>query len=252
MSFGDKQSSMRMREVISRIARSTVNEMRPENRIGKVYSYDSISKTAKILFAGETTANLLKVHVSDYLAPKVTMIETFGAQGYNAAGDIVRIGGSGGQYYIVDYISGNPVWYTPSRPFLQAQIYQAEPTPSGSWYHLIYWTITSNHPRISYSGTSTFTVLDGGIYQINASAMFRNEVSSSGVRGITVLLNGSYAQGTYVAPIVGQADYVSAHTSHSHYLPAGSTVRVATLQNSGGTVNVHTGYWSMLSIVKLD
>lgn len=106
--LGDKNASMRMREVIARIARATVNEMRPENRIGKVYSYDAATKSARILFAGETISTLLKVHVSDHLIPGQTMQETWATQGYNAPSDIVRIGGSGGQYYIVDYISGSP------------------------------------------------------------------------------------------------------------------------------------------------
>lgn len=135
---------------------------------------------------------------------------------------------------------------------MRAVLYQAEPTPSGAWYTLIYWNVTDSDPDIVYSGTSTWTLNKPGTYLFTASAMFRNEVSSAGVRALGVNIAGvGHIMTDYAPPIVGQGDYATARISHVCRVNAGANVSVQTLQNSGGSVNVHQGAYTQLTITRL-
>lgn len=127
-----------------------------------------------------------------------------------------------------------------------------ESIPTGAWYTLIYWTPVDTHSRITWNGTSTFTILDAGMYDIRLQAMFRNENSSSGVRATQLLVNGGLQSGDYAPPIVGQGDYASSRCSVVMRLPANSTVQFQTLQNSGGPVTVHGSPWTNMSIARLN
>lgn len=126
-----------------------------------------------------------------------------------------------------------------------------ETTPSGAWYTLIYWVNTHNTDGIDYSGTSTFTIRRAGLYSIKFQAMFRNEVSSNGVRAVMILRNGGPIAGHYSAPVAGQADYVSAGCTTDLFLNAGDTLQFQTLQNSGGTVTIHGSPWTYCIITKI-
>lgn len=111
MSFGDITAAIRMREVFTQIAESVVERMRPNERIGKVYSYNVQSQTAKIYFPGESTSSLATVRFALDKIPSKAMAESFAEQGYDAPADIVRIAGSPGAYYILDYVAGIPQPY---------------------------------------------------------------------------------------------------------------------------------------------
>jgi hypothetical protein len=112
MSFGDIQAAIRMRELITTIAEGVVNRMRPEDRIGRVYSYNRVNQTAQILFAGETIDSLVTAHCASNMIPSEAMISEFNELGYDAPGNIVRVSGPPGQYFISDYIEGGPLVVT--------------------------------------------------------------------------------------------------------------------------------------------
>lgn len=107
-SFNDHQFAAQFRDTIERIATGVVNRQSVSIRIGKVFSYDAASQTAKILFAGETIDNLVKVSVGANMVPNTQMSDTFADKGYDADGDIVRVMGKPGSYFVVDYRSGDP------------------------------------------------------------------------------------------------------------------------------------------------
>lgn len=108
MGFGDLKDAMRFREIISTIATDVVDTLRPEVKIGKVYSANASTQIARILFPGETTSSLVTVHCARNMTPVKTMDSTFATNGYDAPGDIVRVAGKPGSYYIADFISGGP------------------------------------------------------------------------------------------------------------------------------------------------
>lgn len=113
--FSDQQYAGQFRDLITRIARRVVREERPDVKIGKVYSYDKTTQYAKILFAGETIDNLVKVRAALNMQPTQTMEIQFPTLGYDAPGDIVRVAGKPGSYYITDFYSGVPGLTGPPR-----------------------------------------------------------------------------------------------------------------------------------------
>jgi len=108
MDLNDIRTSIRLRDILTSIAESAIRRLRPDERIGKVFSYDNSTRSAKILFAGESIDNLVTVHVGDHMIPSLTMAETYNQLGFAAPSDIVRVAFGAGQYYICDYISGSP------------------------------------------------------------------------------------------------------------------------------------------------
>ncbi|QEM40898.1 MAG: hypothetical protein [Phage AS32] len=112
MTFADVKSAVRMRELITNIAEGVVNRLRPEDRIGKVFSYNKTTQTARIWFPGETTSSLVSVHFALDKIPSKSMDSSFDSAGYDAPGDIVRVAGKPGAYFILDYVSGLPQDYS--------------------------------------------------------------------------------------------------------------------------------------------
>lgn len=108
MSLSDLRSALDARNIFMSIAEEVVNRLRPEEKIGKVYSYDTNSQTAQILLAGETINSLITARFALDKVPFVQMQSLWASQGYSAPGDIVRITGKPGSYYISDFISGYP------------------------------------------------------------------------------------------------------------------------------------------------
>ncbi len=109
MGFGDVRIALRTREVLTQIAEGVVKNLRPEERVGRVYSYNAGDQSAMIMFAGESVSSLVKVHVSNHMIPTVTMSQNLG-MGDSAPADIVRVASGGGQLYICDFVMGSPKW----------------------------------------------------------------------------------------------------------------------------------------------
>lgn len=104
----DQSYAQAFRDRVERIARNIVRNETPQIRLGKVYSYNPETKTAMILFAGQKIDSLVKVRVADNMRPTSFMEDTFAYLSYNAPGDIVRIFGKPGSYFILDFYSGSP------------------------------------------------------------------------------------------------------------------------------------------------
>lgn len=103
MSFSDLNSASRTREVVKKIAAKVVNDMRPPDRVGRVYDIQPGIQTAFILFPGETEENVVKVRAALNMIPQKSVI----ANGTSNA-DIVRVSGSPGNYWISDFVQGGP------------------------------------------------------------------------------------------------------------------------------------------------
>lgn len=129
---------------------------------------------------------------------------------------------------------------------------EGESIPHAAWYTLIYWTPIETSSRITYNGTSTFTILDAGLYTISFSAMFRNENTSNGIRGLMIVVNGTQVDGVYVAPVAAQGDYVSGKCGLSMRVPNNCTVQFHVIQTSGGAVTVHGTPWTNFSIARVN
>lgn len=126
-----------------------------------------------------------------------------------------------------------------------------ESTPHGAWYDVIYWVPGETDSRIPWNGTSTFTLTDAGIYAITANVMFRSDVSSSGIRGALIASGGAQIAGAYTPPIDGQADYVSVPLAVTKKFAANSSIRISTLQTSGGAVMLHGSPWTRITIARV-
>lgn len=106
--FGDQFYAARFRDVINQMVDKRVKELNPPERIGKVYSYNTGTQEAEILFPGETIENLVKVRFAKNMTPSLSMKGLFADLGYNAPSDLVRVAGKPGGYWICDYVSGRP------------------------------------------------------------------------------------------------------------------------------------------------
>lgn len=209
MSFSDLRAAMAMRGLITSIAEDAVKRLRPEERIGKVFSYDTNAQLAQIYFPGETIDSLVTARFALDRVPSTAMASSFDFAGYDANGDIVRVAGKPGAYYISDYISGIPQVYsertsdsdlpTHSNPHFDlvsmSQVANAnEPLPAArlmpnDWH--IYWgsansrtesdTQTSNNSGYSlkvtvptssnqHIGTSAFAVTGGQQIRVKVQA----------------------------------------------------------------------------------
>lgn len=106
--FGEVPSAARARDIIERIAESVINKIRPEPFLAKVYDINLNNQTARVLLAGETLNDLMTVRFALDKVPRSLMVDNT-ALGLSAPGDIVRIAGKPGGYYILDFFSGNPL-----------------------------------------------------------------------------------------------------------------------------------------------
>lgn len=123
---------------------------------------------------------------------------------------------------------------------------------TGDWWNVANWVQRFSHPDITLASKTTFTLVRSGLYHISARAMFRNDVSSNGVRGIAIVGNGSFLAGHYSPPIVGQADYASSAVDcYYRFAAANAQVQIRVLQNSGGNVTLHTDPYTQVSIRRI-
>jgi hypothetical protein len=106
--LGDIAISQRLRDAIIKIAEKTIDRVRPADRLGTVFEVDTERQVAKILFPGNTVENLVEARFALDKVPTQAMAETFNEDGYDAPGDIVRISGLPGAYFILDFYTGGP------------------------------------------------------------------------------------------------------------------------------------------------
>lgn len=98
----------RLRNIVEKIADQRINKLRPDIRVGTVFSFDRSSQTAYILFPGNDETNLVPVRFGLDRIPSSAMVDTFETDGLSASGDVVRIAGRPGAYFILDYVTGVP------------------------------------------------------------------------------------------------------------------------------------------------
>jgi len=166
MYLGDIKVSLRMRDVIASIAASVVEQLRPEERIGKVFSYDALNRTAKILFAGENIDSLVTVHVAQNMKPSEFMITGYATLGYAAPGNLVRIAGKPGNYYITDYINGSPdIFFGKNVGFIQ--MWPGATVPSNDYLFLRGQSFTGkDYPALAAILGDTYGTRSGDTYYL--------------------------------------------------------------------------------------
>ncbi len=90
--------------------------------------------------------------------------------------------------------------------------------------------------NISYNGSSTFTVLKAGMYDVRAGLVW--PVNAVGYRFVAVMLNGARNFSTEAAP---NNDQVIQNLSKLIYCNAGDVWGLQCNQNSGGNLSLGTG-----------
>lgn len=141
------------------------------------------------------------------------------------------------------------------QPSFSAVQYKAQLVAAGSWYNIDFWSPVIVSPDIVLSSgpeaRSAMTVNKGGLYQIQVVAMFRNDVSSAGVRAVGIFVNASQLSGYYGPPLAAQADYASVSDSALLRLTAGQYINFRVLQNTAGSVNIHSAPFTQCSILRV-
>lgn len=102
MGFGDVEFALKFRTVIERIIDGKLARERPAPRIARVYSYDRGTLRAAVMFAGDDTP--VNVSMTYNCQPRTSSLNDFG--GDVTQGDVVRVEGGPGNYYITAILSG--------------------------------------------------------------------------------------------------------------------------------------------------
>lgn len=111
MGMGDTAYAGAFRDTIERIATGVINKIRPAPFMARVYDLDLNEQKARVVRAGEKVSdgNLMSVQFAQDKIPSITMGTTYATLGEDAPGNIVRVAGEPGAYYILDYFSGAPL-----------------------------------------------------------------------------------------------------------------------------------------------
>lgn len=99
MTFSEYSIAARTRDLFVSICEKTINQMRPEPRPAVVVSYNSATLTAEVQFAGDT--GTVRVKLARNQIPTSSEEQLVGS-----TANIVRVAGRPGQYYILNYLSG--------------------------------------------------------------------------------------------------------------------------------------------------
>ena len=105
MGFSDVQYAAKFRDLVTRIVRRVIAEERPAERVGRILSWNSHDRTAMVIFPGDDETNATKVRYSQAMVPAMGVNAFPGMPG---VGDVVRVAGKPGSYYIAGYVSGGP------------------------------------------------------------------------------------------------------------------------------------------------
>lgn len=109
MAMKDVATAADLRAVIEKIVKKVIEKERPAVRQGRVFSFNTETNVAMVLFPGNTIEGLVPVTFGKNMIPSVAMIDTFDTDGYNAAGDVVRVAGKPNDWYVVGFSVGLPV-----------------------------------------------------------------------------------------------------------------------------------------------
>lgn len=193
MKFDDLSAAVKMRDVITKISTEVVRQMRPEDRIGKVFSVDAGAQTAQVLFAGETVDSLVTVRCARDKVPLQAMSTNFNTLGYDAPGDLVRVSGGPGQYFILDFLTGRPapldegVVEVPDVPTLSVS--------RSTMVNTVDWLNRGLNTKIRYYVTdSPATPLDASnLHTVTESDVFTISTQANGLKlvpGVTYYIRG--------------------------------------------------------------
>ena len=103
MGFGDYETALKARDVHARLVETVVNRLRPEVRQAEVYDFNTSDMTCDILLPGDTVP--LKVKMGRGQVPLHRKMDNPDG---SAQGDLVRIAGKAGSYYIVSVYGEEP------------------------------------------------------------------------------------------------------------------------------------------------
>lgn len=136
--FDEYSIALRGRDAISRLIENSINRLRPEPKIGEVYDFDKTTNIAYIVFPGDTQS--LK---ATYSREHTIRRKKLDLPGGTAQGDLVRVAGRLGNYYVIGVLEDPSFSYKPI-----VDVYEADAT----------WTkrpgLARVHYRIQGSGGS--------------------------------------------------------------------------------------------------
>lgn len=241
MGFGDYDAARRMRDVLIPMMEGVVTRMRPEPRIGQVVDFNpnpmfaalaaTPSLTCRVLFPGSESP--MAVKYSPALSPRKN-------------GDIVRVGGRPGNYYITDVISSaaynkelDPRVETlearvPSlfstKSTSSANIATGDITVVGGWSGSS-WSESQFCTNVAAGGSpaGTITMLRDGLVSINASVSFVG--NATGRRAVMIYVNDALARRTDVGASTNTQ--MTLEAVHYASLIEGDQINVRVLQSSG-------------------
>jgi len=117
MGWGDYAAAARMRDTITGIAEDVVRRMRPDHIVAQVYDYNFDSLTADVMPPGHDETQLIRTRFSPDKVPSSSIVSPFGPP------DVVRVAGKPGNYFILDYVRGDP----------RQMRYEYSVVPIGGW-----------------------------------------------------------------------------------------------------------------------
>ena len=103
MGFADFETALKARDVHSRLIEKVVERLRPEPRQAEVYDFNVSAMTCDVLFPGDTVP--LKVKMGRGQVPLHRKMDNLDG---SAQGDLVRVAGKFGSYYLLSVYGEEP------------------------------------------------------------------------------------------------------------------------------------------------
>src|SRR4051812_24689077 len=101
---GDLPKAAKLRDTITKIVVKEINRLAPAPRVGTVQKIDRENNQAWVRFPGDETE--LRVNITAGNQPRYA---AYDAPDGTATGDVVRVGGRNGSFYLMDVLSSSAV-----------------------------------------------------------------------------------------------------------------------------------------------
>ena len=240
MGFSDYETALKARDVHARLVETVVNRLRPEVRQAEVYDFNTSDMTCDILLPGDTVP--LKVKMGRGQVPLHRKMDNPDG---SAQGDVVRIAGKAGNYYVVAVYGEQP------------------PAVSGLTGPMQNWTVTAG-ANTDLTDTSTVDVSGvtvnvpvasaSDVFLVVGTAYLMHNAADNSLPQVRLTVGGTDRNGIIAAR--APADNAARGTFHQNWIVTGIAPGSVTFKFRA-TLNV-AGSWTVVSthtrmtIVKLE
>lgn len=259
MPLDDFSFAADFRDVVELIARKVIMEERPDYRVGRVFSYNLDTQFAEILLPGDTIENMVKARFANNMRPTLAMDASFDTLGYDAPGDVVRVNGRTGSYWIADFLAGTPDMYSPGKfdyTLAGMKCTTAQSIPNNTPTAVSFNTTDLPAPTGGLTtGSAGITIADTGTYLITGQAGINPSaaIAAGSVLRVGILFGASVNRYVSRGPLAPFGAPTMTSWSVMARLTIGQTVGIEMWHNAGADAVLYnpTAYQTQLQVCRV-